>query len=272
MTAAREDAGGASERRIRRLAANREASAASRRRKRELECEMRARVDALEELVRALAAENAALRGALLGAACPGAGRPGAAGVGKLPLPRLGWERGSGSASGVDLSTSSPASSLTATDVGRAETGGLASAGERGSSDAFANEYTGFAPRTKRSNIERVVRAIEDAKALARSERRRVGEGPLAATRENEPRAENNGRAIHMLFANALARISTSSATYPTPSQKMTSPAVSRRFSTMRASTRSWVSTRRLISRTRSWRASRNASQLINKKKTSGPM
>lgn len=236
---------------------------------------MRARVEALEALVRALYSENAALRGALVGAACSGA-----AGGGKLPLPRLGWENAS-----VDLLTSSPASSLTAMDVGRAETVGLtatdagretvglASTDERGSSDAFANEYTGFAPRTKRSDLERVVRAIEDAKTLARSERRRVGEGPLAATRRSEPRAENNGHAIHMLFANALARISTSSATYPTLSQKMTSPSISKRFSTTRASTRSWVSTRRLISRTRSWRASRNASQLMKKKKKiSGPM
>lgn len=273
MTRAREDADEARARRHRRLAANREASAASRRRKRELECEMRARVDALEELVRALVAENAALRGAVLGAACPGAAAA-ASGAAKLPLPRLGWENATGCAVGVDLSTSSPASSLTATnDVGRSETGRLASAVERGSSDASANEYTGFVPRTKRSDLEHVVRAIEDAKKLARSERRRVGEGPLAATCSNEPCAENNNRAIHMLFANALARISTSSATYPTSSQKTTSLAISRRFSTTRASTRSWASMRKLTSRTRSWRASRKALQLQSmKKKISGPV
>ena len=69
------------------------------------------------------------------------------------------------------------------------------------SEDAFADDYTEFVLRTKRSNSQRVARAIEDAKMMRGTARRRVGEGP---TRRDEPRAERT-RTIHML-ANALSR------------------------------------------------------------------
>ena len=74
-------------RRARRLAANRAASAASRKRKREVELETRRRVDALESLVRAMAAENATLREALMTVAC-GGGVEGGWEARKVPLPR----------------------------------------------------------------------------------------------------------------------------------------------------------------------------------------
>ena len=174
----------AERRRVKRLRANREASAASRRRKRELEREMRARVGRLERLTAALASENATLKSALLELTCGVRVGAGEVMMDKVPLPN--WD-----GKGV---------------TGRVEERGVGgktstAAAPSSSEDAFADDYTEFVLRTKRSNSQRVARAIEDAKMMRGTARRRVGEGP---TRRDEPRAERT-RTIHML-ANALSR------------------------------------------------------------------
>ena len=170
----------AERRRVKRLRANREASAASRRRKRELERETRARVGRLERLTAALASENATLKSALLELTCGVRVGAGEVMMDKVPLPN--GDGGGVEERGVGGKTSTAASPSS-------------------SEDAFADDYTEFVLRTKRSNSQRVARAIEDAKMMRGTARRRVGEGP---TRRDEPRAERT-RTIHML-ANALSR------------------------------------------------------------------
>ena len=179
----------------------------------------------------------------------------------KVPLPRA--ERDA-RARGNENASSPASSSLTASweeiggDVWR-----LASSGEARSTYAFADEYTECALRTKRSKLARVARADEDAKTLE-YERRRVGEGPLGATRVDEPRAERGRARIHMLFANALSRRSTPSTTPRTTSPKI-SPTISTRFSRMLASKTSLTSRMppTQIFR-RSFRASRSCRRAAN--------
>ena len=182
----------ANHRRAKRLAANREASAASRKRKRELERETRARVAQLEGLTAALASENAALKNALLELTCGVRMGGGEMMVGKVPLPR--WD--GGLATGVET----PRGDGEALER-RAGEKTTSTVSPSSSEDAFADNYTEFVLRTKRSNSQRVARAIEDAKTTRETARRRVGEGP---TRRDEPRAERT-RTIHMLV-NALSR------------------------------------------------------------------
>lgn len=179
-------------RRAKRLAANREASAASRKRKRELERETRARVAQLEGLTAALASENAALKNALLELTCGVRMGGGEMMMGKVPLPR--WD------GGVAMGAETPRGDGEALER-RAGEKTTSTASPSSSEDAFADNYTECVLRTKRSNSQRVARAIEDAKTTRETARRRVGEGP---TRRDEPRAERT-RTIHMLV-NALSR------------------------------------------------------------------
>jgi len=178
-------------RRATRLKANREASKASRKRKRELERETRARVAQLEGLTAALASENAALKNALLELTCGVRMGGGEMMVGKVPLPR--WD-------GAAATGAEEARGAGEAERRRGEKT-TSTASPSSSEDAFADNYTEFVLRTKRSNSQRVARAIEDAKTTRETARRRVGEGP---TRRDEPRAERT-RTIHMLV-NALSR------------------------------------------------------------------
>jgi len=170
-----------STRRARRLEANRAASAASRERKRALERDARRRIHELERLTHALATENAVLKDALLELTC---GRR-AGGVAKAAPPRASDGGGDGAWTPTPTVPMVPVGAMGGAWGTWGGVGGEAS--PRSSSGA---DYTQSRSRTKRSELARVARAIEDAKRRRRDlSRRRVGEGPFGATRGDEPRA-----------------------------------------------------------------------------------